>query len=132
MNSNSPTLQVACLQHEIDILNNQMANQAFQARNNGAFGATNNPSVGFQFDSQNNDMNMTNCATQSQMLLNGGVTADNQEFHSQIDITLPTLYGCEEHMYNVPSDIDLPESVSGGMNQEIYVPFLWTGSSCSS
>lgn len=119
MNFHLPTLQVACLQYEIDILNNQMANQAFHACN---IGATNNPSVELQFNSQTSDINMDNRLNQSQMLSNGEVTSDNQEFYSQMNITVPTSYKYEEQLYNVPCDIDLPESLFGGMNQEMFLP----------
>lgn len=131
MNSHLPTLQVACLQEEIDILSNQMSNQAFHAHNYGAFRATNNPGVGLEFNSQTTDINMDNRLNQIQMFSNREVTSDNQEFYSQMDITVPTSYEYEEQLYNVPSGMDLPESLSGGMNQEM-LPFQWNGSSSNS
>ncbi|KAK1378002.1 LOB domain-containing protein [Heracleum sosnowskyi] len=124
--------QVACLQQEIDILNNQMANHAFYALNIGPFGATNNLSVGLQSNLQTTDINMGNRLNQGQMLFNGEVTSDNQEFYSQINITVPTSYECEEQLYNVSFDIDLPELPFEGINQEMFVPYLWTGSSHNS
>lgn len=123
---------MACLQEEIDNLGNQMAKQAFHVPSNGGSQATNNPNIGLQLYSQTCEMNIDNYLNQQIPLLShAGVTSANQELYSQMNIELPTSHGWEEQTSNVSSDLDLPETLFEGMNQDIFLPNLWLGNSCN-
>ncbi|KAK2968534.1 hypothetical protein RJ640_009379 [Escallonia rubra] len=120
--------QVASLQEEIEILGNQMTNTAFDGQSCGSFQATHNQNNGFQFHSQGNDMNVSNCLNQQTPLLSPTETRTaSQAFYSHANPEFTPAYGWEDQASHSTSDTYLSELLFQGMDQGIFYPWMCNG-----
>ncbi|XP_058181404.1 LOB domain-containing protein 33-like [Rhododendron vialii] len=121
--------QVATLQEEIVILENQMASLGVDGSSHGSSQlATNNFNYELQICSQQSDMNAAEgCLSRQEATLfshAGDNISGDQDLYTQMNIQLPNVVGLQDQTSTPYSSSSLLERLYGGMNPGISESYL--------